>query len=436
MPQPINLQDVRLAQYLRLFSEVFSLPQWKYFVTVLLGLLHCDERHTLSALLRQVVVKVTIFGLCHFLRRSNWSVEALTRVRQRYFYAQIAPRVAAAHAKQRAQRPVQVGRPKSTLVTGYLIMDDSTNAKPWAERQEGLGQHYSSTEKKTVNGHSWFQSLYLLEGRQLPLTPQLYRRQMTCVAEGVPFASKIDLAYHDLVNFEPPAETHTHVLVDSWYMARRLWRTARQRGWDISGGLKSNRFMRLNPAEGGSSWVEVRHYAASLTAEDFQPVTWPTQNGEKLVYAHLVTTWVRKLGPCQLLIVKLDPNDPVEKCRYFVTSRVTDTLEQVVDHLAKRWTIELLFADCKELMGADQYQMRSAQAIVRFWALGLCLYQFLDEIRATHLHHCGKRLTLGQARQQIRQSHQEAFLDWLFERIQTGATADQIRQALQPAIRL
>ena len=37
MPQPIHIQDARLAQYLRLFSGVFSLPQWKYFVTVLLG---------------------------------------------------------------------------------------------------------------------------------------------------------------------------------------------------------------------------------------------------------------------------------------------------------------------------------------------------------------------------------------------------------------
>jgi hypothetical protein len=48
MPQAIHLCDVRLAQYLRLFSGKFSLPQWKYFVTVLLGLVHCDERHTLS----------------------------------------------------------------------------------------------------------------------------------------------------------------------------------------------------------------------------------------------------------------------------------------------------------------------------------------------------------------------------------------------------
>jgi hypothetical protein len=49
--------------------------------------------------------------------------------------------------------------------------------------------------------------------------------------------------------------------------------------------------------------------------------------------------------------------------------------------MALRWTVETLFADFKELMGSDQYQLHSAEAILRFWALGLCLYQFLDSLR-------------------------------------------------------
>jgi len=49
-------------------------------------------------------------------------------------------------------------------------------------------------------------------------------------------------------------------------------------------------------------------------------------------------------------------------------------VEQVVGHAAQRWDIEVLF-DFKELVGSDHYQVRSAQGIVRFWALG-CI-QFL-----------------------------------------------------------
>lgn len=154
MPHPVIVQDARLVRYMQAFSAVFSLPQWKYFVTVLLGVLHCDERRTLSALLRHVAVKVTIFGLCYFLRKAPWSIEALTAVRQAYLYAQVAPLVATAHAKQRAQRPRRPGRPEPTVVTGYLIIDDSTHAKRYAHAQEGLGAHYSATEHEVVNGHS------------------------------------------------------------------------------------------------------------------------------------------------------------------------------------------------------------------------------------------------------------------------------------------
>jgi len=111
-------------------------------------------------------------------------------------------------------------------------------------------------------------------------------------------------------------------------------------------------------------------------------------------------------------------------------------VEQVVGHAAQRWDIEVLFADFKELVGSDHYQVRSAQGIVRFWALGWCFIQFLDEVRAEHYRRTGERLTRGQARQQIREAHQQALLDWIFDQIQAGATRAQIRQALEPAMRL
>lgn len=436
MPQPVHLRDERLTQYLRRFSGVFSLPQWKYFVTVLMGLLHCDERRSLSALLRHVVAGVTIFGLCHFLRAAPWSVDQLTTVRQTCFYEQMAPVVAAAHQDLRARQPRRRGRRRRTVVTGYLILDDSTHVKRYARAQEGLGRHYSSTEKAVVNGHSLVQAVYLLGGRVLPLTPRLYRRKETCEAEGVPFVSKIDLAYQEVTTFTPPPGTHTHLLIDTWYLARRIWRAARVRGWDVTAGLKANRVMRRVDPDGTRHWVSVREYAAGLSADAFQEVLWPTEGGGKVVYAHLVRTWVRKLGPCQVLIVKPDPYTGPEQTRYWVTSCLNASLEEVIGHAAQRWSIEVLFADFKELVGGDQYQMRSAEGIVRFWALGWCVIQFLDELRAEYYRQTGERLTLGQAREQVRLAHQQKVLDWIVEQIQSGATREDIHQALKPAMQL
>jgi len=91
----------------------------------------------------------------------------------------------------------------------------------------------------------------------------------------------------------------------------------------------------------------------------------------------------KNLGACQVLIIREQQDDPTSSTRFFATSRLKDTLEQVVDTAAKRWTVETLFADFKELMGSDQYQLHSAEAIQRFWALALCLY-IIKQFR--HLH--------------------------------------------------
>ena len=81
MAQPVIVQDATLRQFARSLAGVFSLPQWKYFVIVLLGLLHGDAAHALSGILRQVAIRATVSGLSRFLKSAPWSVAALTAAR-------------------------------------------------------------------------------------------------------------------------------------------------------------------------------------------------------------------------------------------------------------------------------------------------------------------------------------------------------------------
>ncbi|MBN1149138.1 MAG: transposase [Anaerolineales bacterium] len=115
-----------------------------------------------------------------------------------------------------------------------------------------------------------------------------------------------------------------------------------------------------------------------------------------------------------MLIVRPTADAPASQTRFYITTRLEDTLEQVVESVAKRWTVETLFADFKELMGSDHYQLRSAEAIRRFWALGLCLYQFLDSLRcrleSTHQRH----VTLGETLAWLRQRQSDLALGWAY----------------------
>jgi hypothetical protein len=93
------------------------------------------------------------------------------------------PQVQAEHARLRRRRKQKRGRPQKTVVTGYLIGDDSTMTKQRGKKMEGLGCHYSGTEKKPVTGHSLVQGLYLVLGRRCPLPPRMYRQRAVCEAE-------------------------------------------------------------------------------------------------------------------------------------------------------------------------------------------------------------------------------------------------------------
>jgi hypothetical protein len=64
MPKPIVCLSEQLRQYLEVFRPCFTRRQWKYFVTVLLGLIECEERKTMTGLLRVVGERISLSGLC------------------------------------------------------------------------------------------------------------------------------------------------------------------------------------------------------------------------------------------------------------------------------------------------------------------------------------------------------------------------------------
>ena len=245
MPVPILCLDEDVRYFAERFREGFSKPQYQHFVTVLLGLMLCEGTRTLSGLLQQIADSPSLAGLSRFLSEAPWEEAAVVESWLRHFREEMQPKVAAELQREHQMQPKRRGRPKTPVVTGYLIGDDSTIEKRKGKKMEGLGLHHSTTQDKRVRGHSLVESLYVLLGRRCPLAPQLYRQQAVCTAEGVPFASKIELMETTIRTFEPIAGTVTHVLLDSWYSAKRLWRAAREREFLITTGIKSNRWLEV-----------------------------------------------------------------------------------------------------------------------------------------------------------------------------------------------
>ncbi len=423
MPKPIVCLSDQLRQFVTTFRTCFTKRQWKYFVIVLLALIECEERRTMTGLLRTIGDRVSLSGLSRFLNKWPWSPDKLANIWCQRFRQRMAPLVQTEHQRLKAERPKCIGRPKATVVTGYLIFDDSVHIKPKGRKMGGQGRHYSSTDQRVVNGHCLFTGLYSLLDQRCPLTAQMYRQKAVCQREGVPFMSKVDMAVQQIERFEPAPDTQTHVLIDSWYHCKQVRRAAQARGWEVSGGLKSNRTMRLIADDGSRTWQSLSQYAAQLSADDWQEVVWPSDQGGQTMYAHLIPTWVRKLGPTLLLITCHNLDEPLKTVRYWGSTMMDLDAQALVDVLAKRWEIETFFEYDKDLLGSDHYQVMTANAIIRFWTLTACLLCFLEEQRATALQ---PGLTCGDIRRRIQEEHRRNLLHWLQVQFQAGRTADDI----------
>ena len=427
MPKPIVCLSEPLRRFLEIFRACFSRRQWKYFVIVLLGLVECEERKTLSGLLRMIGEQVSLCGLSRFLNKWSWSPEEVAQTWLRHFRQRLEPLVQVEYTRLKAQQPKHLGRPKQTVVTGFLIFDDSVHEKPKGRKMRGLGRHYSNTEQKVVSGHCLFSGLYVLLGQRCPLQPRMYCQQSVCEQEQQLFQSKVGMAVEQIETFEPVPDTQTHVLIDSWYHCKQVRRAAHQRDWQVSGALKSNRVMRLIAQDGSRKWIKLSAYAASLTRADWREVIGPSADGGQKLYAHLMPTWIRKLGPTLVLITCHDLDEPLKSVRYWGSTLLDLDVQALVDILAVRWEIETFFDYDKDLLGSDHYQLMSAQAILRFWTLTACLLCFLEEQRS-----CAKSglLSCGQVRRNIQVQHRRNLLTWLKAQFQASLTIEQISTQL------
>jgi hypothetical protein len=92
--------------------------------------------------------------------------------------------------------------------------------------------------------------------------------------------------------------------------------------------------------------------------------------------------------------------------------------------------VEVLFADGKELLGLDQYQVMSTEAIVRFWTLAWAAYCFLDEERARLRLEWQRHVTLGEARREVQRRHWHQLITWMHQQFVAGAAPQAVFERL------
>lgn len=152
---------------------------------------------------------------------------------------------------------------------------------------------------------------------------------------------------------------------------------------------------------------------------------WPHQSEEepRQVYVHVVSTRVRTLYRCQVVIVRPALDAPPAATRYWASSDLAADLSTLLGHIAARWAVETFFGDVKDVLGLDQYQLLTTTAIVRFWTLALAAYTLLEEEQARLAQDRQRHVTIGEARRALQRLHDRHLLGWIESQIHTGVDA-------------
>jgi DDE family transposase len=116
---------------------------------------------------------------------------------------------------------------------GYLLLDDTVVAKPYARRLGEAAWVWSSKESKVVYGVSVVLLVWTDGQRRIPVAYRVWHKGGK---------SKVDLAMELLSYARNRLKCKPQfVLFDSWYPAKRLLKRIRDYGWDFVCPLKKNR---------------------------------------------------------------------------------------------------------------------------------------------------------------------------------------------------
>ena len=213
------------------------------------------------------------------------------------------------------------------LLRGFLICDDSTLDKFYAQAMELVTRHWSGKHHRVVQGINLISLLWTDGEAHLPCDFRLYDKAHDQLSKNDHFQAMLRTAATR--GFQPQ-----WVGFDSWYASLPNLKLVRELGWQWLTQLKANRL------------VDVAHTGNQAVATVIFPLT-----GGLVV--HLKGYGLVRVFPIAA---------PDGRREYWATSDLTMTLEQVAVYALYVWKIEEYHRGLKQFCGIERAQHRKAHA--------------------------------------------------------------------------
>jgi len=402
MQMPIVSVAPLVKEHGEIFRDVFAnRKQFRHFENYLTGVIALDNK-SMANIARCVLDSADKTNISRYMSESSWREEQLNDKRVSYMKAQTAR-----YQKREAHSVLGI---------------DDTLCEHVGSLFEYVDRHYNHGNRQYPLAHNLVTSHYVSGAVRFPVDASVYRRyeeftdweafvEKHFPDEEIPRKKKVRTAFHkrvDSVLLKDPefqaldevfktkiviagelAEQAVErglsfgwVLFDGWYLAPDFLAVLDRLDKDWVSILKTNRNLETNsfqlrdetgtPIRFDGPHIKVKELVPHIPKSAYKPITIE----DRTYYTFTLTVRIPSIGKVRIVVSfehpTLDGNYVV-----LVTNRTDCNAKRILSTYLLRWPIETFYQDSKQLLGLDEYRMRTAQAFQKHWSLVFVAYSFL-----------------------------------------------------------
>jgi SRSO17 transposase len=271
--------------------------------------------------------------------------------------------------------------------SGIVVVDETGFLKK-GTKSAGVARQYSGTAGRRENQQIGVFLLYASDRGAAFIDRALYlpdewmgdaqRRAEAHIPAGVGFATKGEIARDLLARAFAAGVPAQWVVGDTVYSADELRRWLEGQG----------RHYVLAVPEPHGLWTRghqqtVEHLVAALPADAWTALSAGegSQGPRWYDWACLALPYAAAAGRAHWLLARRSRSDPAQLAYYRVYGPADTPVTEMVRVAGRRWTIEEGFAQAKEEVGLDQYEVRRYDAWYRYTTLALLAHAALEITR-------------------------------------------------------
>jgi hypothetical protein len=399
-----------VVTFVALLGLTLSAPQRQHVERFADLLVLAPRRKTLAQLALLEIDPVDASNLADFFRISPWGPDDLRLPLIHFILAYLK------------------GHVPDTSLPIFLTIDDSLAQKDkGTTKLQSVDWLFDHNRHQTVRAGNHVVLRIHWGDFHFPLSWRLYLRESTVRRlnkdrsknNKLRYHSKLELTQQMLQEVLPllPKGCSVYVLFDSWYTSAKLVSWARQQGWHVIAGVKSNRNV---------SGRKLTRWHTELKGRPYEKVSLGLANGQKRAY------WVRSIkgrikgvpGEVRVLISQKAPG--AKAPRYFLCTDLTLSAQAILERYQLRWGQEVDYWHVKLQLGLGDFRVRSYEAIAKWYAIVYLVLTYLYWQRYEYQKAQGGITTLSEVMTRIRQQHQREVLRTACEEVARGIPVEQV----------